>query len=156
MGYADAGPRDAPAVLLLHGQAAGACASVMWGANIPHLVASGFSVYAIDEAGFGRTDNPTDFSIATRIQHARAYVDALGLTRFSMWGHSDGSYIAASIALEDPRVDRLVLQASGALSGGLDRREDGADSTARQARAEYVPSLDNARASLERDLITRV
>ena len=98
-----------PAVLLLHGQAAGGCASVMWGANMDHLAASGFTIYGLDEAGFGRTDNPTDFSIETRIAHAEAFTRAMGLHRYSMWGHSDGSYIAASIALHDPRVDRLIL-----------------------------------------------
>src|ERR1051326_8311598 len=52
-----------PALVLIHGGAPGACTTVNWGANIEFLAQAGFTVYAFDEAGYGRTDNPEDYSL---------------------------------------------------------------------------------------------
>lgn len=64
-----------PVLLMLHGQLPGSCAAVEWGDQVQRFADAGYSVYAIDEAGFGQTDNPSDYSIETRIAHARAFVD---------------------------------------------------------------------------------
>src|SRR5262249_5394541 len=63
-----------PVLLMLHGQLPGSCVAVEWGDQVQRFADAGYSVYAIDEAGFGQTDNPRDWSIETRIAHARAFV----------------------------------------------------------------------------------
>ena len=60
-------------VVLFHGAAPGASAQVNWQLNIEPLAAAGFTVYAYDQAGFGRTDNPADLSIEYRVTHAKAF-----------------------------------------------------------------------------------
>jgi pimeloyl-ACP methyl ester carboxylesterase len=73
-------------------------------------------VIAYDQPGFGLSSQPEDHSLEYRVQHARAFIDALGLTHFHLIGSSAGAYVAARVALEDPRVDRLVLVAGSALA----------------------------------------
>ena len=90
-------------VVLFHGAAPGASAQVNWQLNIEPLAAAGFTVYAYDQAGYGRSDNPADLSIEYRVTHAKAFVDALKLDRYHVVGNSVGGYIAARLALEDPR-----------------------------------------------------
>ena len=69
-----------------------------------------------DRTGYGRSGTidvqPLDF-------HQRAatetlgVLDALGLGRVSLWGHSDGAVIAFKVALTAPeRVDRIVAEAT--------------------------------------------
>ncbi|MEE9144994.1 MAG: alpha/beta fold hydrolase, partial [Candidatus Binatia bacterium] len=75
-------------LLLIHGGSPGACLAVNWGPNIEPLAESGFTVYAFDQAGFGRTDNPTDHSLEYRVAHARSFIDALKLDHFHLVGNS--------------------------------------------------------------------
>jgi pimeloyl-ACP methyl ester carboxylesterase len=107
---------DGEAVVLIHGAAPGACAQVSWQPNLGPLAKAGFWVIAYDQPGFGLSSQPEDHSLEYRVQHARAFVDALGLTHFHLIGSSAGAYVAARLALEDPRVDRLVLVAGSALA----------------------------------------
>src|SRR6185503_8282218 len=87
---------------------------------------------AYDQPGFGHSDLPADHSLEYRVQHAKAFIDALGLTHYHLVGSSAGAYVAARLALEDPRVDRLVLVAAGALAP---RGPEAADTQARQHAA---------------------
>src|SRR5437764_8570627 len=105
-----------PALVMVHGASPGACAAVNWGANIDFFADAGFTVYAPDQPGFGHTDNPIDFSLEYRVQHTRAFIDAMHLDRYLLMGNSQGSYIVARLALEDPRVERLVLVSSRTLA----------------------------------------
>ena len=107
---------DGEAVVLIHGAAPGSCAQESWQPNVDPLARAGFWVIAYDQPGFGRSDQPEDHSLEYRVQHAKAFIDALGLTHYHLIGSSVGAYIAARLALEDPRVDRLVLAASGTLA----------------------------------------
>jgi pimeloyl-ACP methyl ester carboxylesterase len=66
--------------------------------------------------GYGRSDRPADPSPDGRVRHARAFIDALGLTHYHLDASADGANIAARLALEDPRVDRLVLVSGGMLA----------------------------------------
>jgi len=144
-----------PAVLMLHGQSPGACVSVIWSANIDAIADAGYTVYALDEVGFGRTACAANCSIETRIGHARAFIDAMGLEHYSLWGHSDGSYISCAIALQDSRVDRLVLMASGSLSPSPPNEDKERARAAAEQRESYTPSLENARATLAHSLVNQ-
>lgn len=132
-------------VVMIHGGSPGACAQVNWGANIDSLADAGFTVYAYDQPGYGHTDSPTDYSLEYRVQHAHAFIEALGLDRFHVIGNSQGSYVAARIALEDPRVVRLVLVASGTLAPAGSKTARELAKKHRQDIGAYVPSLENMR-----------
>jgi pimeloyl-ACP methyl ester carboxylesterase len=145
--YIEAG--DGPVLLMLHSQSPGACAEVDWGENIEYFARAGFKVYALDQAGFGLTENPDDHSVERRTGHVRAFVDLLAPKRYSMWGASMGSYIAASIALDDPRVDKLIFMPSNVLPPPAPQ---GPSPEAREHAAilhSYTPSPSNARMLLE-------
>ena len=103
-------------VVLFHGAAPGASAQINWQLNIEPIAAAGFTVYAYDQPGFGRTDNPTDLSIEYRVTHAKAFINALKLERFHVIGNSVGGYIAARLALEDGRTSKFVTSTSGTLA----------------------------------------
>lgn len=106
---------DGEAVVMIHGAALGASAQVSWQPNLAPLAKAGFWAIAYDQPGFGHSSVPEDHSVEYRVQHARAFIDALGLTHYHLIGSSMGAYVAARLALEDPRVDRLVLVAGSAL-----------------------------------------
>lgn len=130
-------------VLLCHGGSPGTCSALNWKLNIEPLAAAGFAVYAFDQPGFGLTDNPADYSLDFRYAHARAFVEAIGLESYHIMGNSMGAYLAARLALEDPRVGRLVLVSSNALAPkGSPESQAKSKKHAEELRA-YTPSFDN-------------
>ena len=143
--YLTAGKGGDPLVLI-HGGSPGASAGLSWKNNIGALADAGVEVYAFDQPGYGHTDIPSDHSAAFRLAHARAFIDAMGLQAYSLMGNSAGSDIAARIALEDDRVRRLVLVASGTLApvGSAAAQALSKEHAARLGA--YTPSIENARA----------
>ena len=133
-------------VLLIHGGSPGACSLVNWKLNMEPLAASGLCLYAFDQAGFGHTDKPADYSLDYRVAHARSFIDALGLERFHLIGNSMGAYIAARIALEDPRAKRLVLVSSSTLAPQGSAEAAALGKKHAQELREYTPTLENMRA----------
>jgi len=137
---------DGEAVVLIHGAGPGSCARVSWQPNLEPLAKAGFWTIAYDQPGFGHSDLPAEHSREYRVRHAKAFVDALGLTQYHLVGHSAGAYVAARLALEDPRVDRLVLVA------GTDLARRGSTEAEARARAyaaalpETAPTLESVRA----------
>ena len=132
-------------IVVIHGGSPGACALVNWGSNIEPLAAMGFSVYAYDQPGYGFTDIPDDHTFEYRVQHAKAFVAALGLDRYHVMGNSAGSYIAARIALEDPKVEKLVLASSGTLSPEGSEAAKELSRVHAEAISAYEPGLENMR-----------
>ena len=138
-----------PAGFLVHGASPGATALVNWRPTIDGLAAAGFTVYAFDQPGFGRTDNPSDYALEFRVAHARAFVEATGVERYSLIGNSVGGYIVARLALEQPaQVQRLVIVASATLAPpGTLGGDAGALPGPRPRVREYEPSLEQMRSS---------
>lgn len=132
-------------VVMIRGGAPGVCSLVAWKLNMEPLAASGLCLYAFDQPGFGHTDNPTDYSMDYRVTHARKFIDALALERFHLLGNSMGAYIAARIALEDPRAERLVLISSGTLSPPGSAAAAAQGKKHAQELREYTPTLENMR-----------
>jgi pimeloyl-ACP methyl ester carboxylesterase len=150
---------DGEAVMLIHGAGPGVSAEVSWQHNIEPLARAGYWVIAYDQPGFGRSGLPEDHSPEYRVQHAKAFVNALGLIHYHVVGSAAGAYVAARLALEDPRVDRLVLVAAT----GLER--PGSDEAEARARAyaatlpQTPPTRESVRAATletlyRRDLVT--
>lgn len=100
-----------PPLLLIAGLASD---SASWGPAWAPL-AERFSLIAPDNRGCGRT-TPQDapISIEAMAEDARAVLDALGVGRAHVLGHSMGAMIAATLAAAAPeRVERLVLAGAG-------------------------------------------
>ncbi len=132
-------------LLLIHGASPGACSLVNWGLNIEPLAASGFTVIAFDQPGFGYSDHPKDYSLEYRVAHAKSFIDRMKLDHFFVIGNSQGSYIAARIALEDPRTKKLVLVSSGTLAPPGSPQSQALSKEHAERLRQYTPSLENSR-----------
>jgi len=114
----DTGPRDAPALLLVHGFAANLHT---WNGIAP-LLEGRFRVVRLDLPGFGLSgpDPAKDYSDARMGEVLLALMDRLGVGRFHLVGASMGGRIAFALAAAHPdRVDRLALFApDGFREGG--------------------------------------
>lgn len=105
------GPRSAETpVVLLHGLGA---ASHYWVETAIDLFRSGRSVIVPDAPGSGQSDPPavkTGWGIPGRVAAVSALLDALGVRKADLVGHSLGGWTAGAFALAEPhRVRRLVL-----------------------------------------------
>lgn len=109
---------DGEAVVLIHGARPETDSHGSWRANVAPLARAGFWVIAYDRPGFGQSDASEGTSLDDHVRHAKQFLDALGLTHVHLVGCDAGGVVAARLALEDPRVDRLVLISSGALAAG--------------------------------------
>jgi pimeloyl-ACP methyl ester carboxylesterase len=134
---------DGQPVLLCHGGSPGTCSSVNWKLNFEPLAAAGFAVHAFDQPGFGLTDNPADYSLDFRFAHARAFVDTMKLESYHVMGNSMGAYLAARLAVEDQRAERLVLVSSNTLAPkGSPESQAKSKKHAEELRA-YTPTYEN-------------
>jgi pimeloyl-ACP methyl ester carboxylesterase len=109
--YRDHGPASGTPLLVLHGG---------WGyefypfdAQIAALPDHRFVIP--DRTGYGKSPRiaalPPRFHHAAAAEH-EAFLDALGIERCAIWGHSDGAVIAALMALRRPeRITGVVLEA---------------------------------------------
>ena len=111
VGYRRAG--DGEAVVLVHGLAG---SSRTWRAVMPTLAAN-YDVIAPDLLGHGESAKPMgDYSLGAHASGLRDLLDALGVARATIVGHSFGGGVAMQLAYQHPdRCDRLVLVASGGL-----------------------------------------
>ncbi|OYW26755.1 MAG: haloalkane dehalogenase [Caulobacter sp. 12-67-6] len=98
--YVDEGPRDAPVVLLMHGEPSWA---YLYRRMIAGLVARGYRVVAPDLIGFGRSDKPAARADYTYERHVAwmsewlTAVDLKGVTLFCQdWGGLIGLRLVAA------------------------------------------------------------
>ncbi|MEU0600646.1 alpha/beta fold hydrolase [Streptomyces sp. NPDC006393] len=107
LAYQVSGPPDAPPLVLLH--ALGEDAND-WETVTPALARSR-RLYALDLRGHGRSDWPGDYSLELMQADVLRFLDALGLGRVDLIGHSMGGIVAYLLAEDHPqRVSRLVLE----------------------------------------------
>jgi pimeloyl-ACP methyl ester carboxylesterase len=96
-------------VVLLHGKN---FSGAYWASTIKALTAEGYRVIAPDQIGFGKSSKPDayQFSFHGLADNTRVLLDALGVQRFALVGHSMGGMLAVRMALMYPdRVERLAL-----------------------------------------------
>jgi len=107
--YLVLGPADGPPVVLVHGLGSRA---EDWRYLAPYLAHAGFRVYLPDLPGYGRSEQPANFSYSVSDQAAVVvgFLDTLGLKQVDLGGWSMGGWIVQLIASEHPeRVKRLML-----------------------------------------------
>ncbi|ROT32540.1 alpha/beta fold hydrolase [Micromonospora sp. HM5-17] len=106
------GPRDAPALVLIHGLAG----SVHWWDPLVPFLARSHRVIRIDLLGHGRSAKPAggNYTIPEQGRRVGAALDRLGVRRAIMIGHSTGGSVATALA-EQRRdlVTALALIDSG-------------------------------------------
>jgi len=109
MHFADEGPRDAPVVLMVHGEPTW---SYLYRKMIPVFAAAGLRAIAVDLIGFGRSDKPTKpshYSFEHHIEWLRQLVVALGLRDVTLIGQDWGGPIGMGVlAREMDRFARVV------------------------------------------------
>lgn len=118
--YREAGARDAPVVLLLHGFPT---SSHMYRDLIP-VLSSRYRVIAPDMPGFGFTISPARGAFAYSFDNLAAvigcFVDALGLKSYAIQVFDYGAPVGFRLALAQPaRVTAIISQNGNAYEEGL-------------------------------------
>ncbi len=118
--YREAGPRTAPAVLLLHGFPS---SSHMFRALIPKL-AENYRVIAPDYPGFGQSDMPSprdySYTFAQLADTMDAFAQQVGLQKYALYVMDYGAPVGYRLALKHPeRVTALIVQNGNAYEEGL-------------------------------------
>ena len=150
--YREAGPEDAPVVLLLHGFPT---SSHMFRNLIP-LLADRYRVIAPDYPGFGQSDAPDHETFAYTFGHYAEIVDALmerlGADRYAMYVMDYGAPVGYRLALRHPeRVTALIVQNGNAYEEGLRQFWDpikaywAEDTPARRAALEFLVAPETTR-----------
>ena len=144
-----------PAVILLHGASLGSSADVFI-RNLEPLACAGFRAIAYDQPGFGLSDVPGDLSAAYRRDSIPKFMDALGLKRAALVGHSQAGNPAVQLALKDPsRYSHIVVLGTGSLLPPLDgagENEGAAQARLERRMASAEPTLADTRKLLEANL----
>ncbi|WP_151635981.1 alpha/beta fold hydrolase [Noviherbaspirillum aerium] len=116
--YREAGPKNAPAVLLLHGFGA---SSHMFRDLMPYL-ASGYRVVAPDLPGFGMTaaDKSFRYSFDNLAKVIDAFTVAKGMDRYAMYVFDYGAPVGWRLAVRNPeKITAIVTQNGNAYEEGL-------------------------------------
>jgi pimeloyl-ACP methyl ester carboxylesterase len=119
--FREAGPEDAPAILLLHGFPSG---SQMFRNLIPAL-ADRYRVVAPDYPGFGHSSMPPRDRFAYTFDSLAGVVDEftekIGLTKYALYVQDYGAPVGFRLASRHPdRVTAIVVQNGNAYDEGLD------------------------------------
>jgi pimeloyl-ACP methyl ester carboxylesterase len=117
--YREAGPNDAPSVLLLHGFPS---SSYQFRFVLPTL-AEEYHVVAPDLPGFGFSACPERTRYTYTFEHltdtTEAFMKAIGFDRCALYLHDYGAQVGFRLALRDPsRVRALIVQNSEAYTDG--------------------------------------
>lgn len=118
--YREAGPTDAPVLLLLHGFPT---ASHMFRDLIP-LLADRYRVVAPDLPGFGQTKAPArgdfTYSFDALADVIEGFVEAIGLDRFALYIFDYGAPTGLRLALRNPdRITAIISQNGNAYEEGF-------------------------------------
>lgn len=118
--YREAGRKDAPTILLLHGLPS---SSRMFQSLLSRL-GDRYHLIAPDYPGFGHSDWPDPKQFAYTFDHIAAVMDdfthALGLSRYTLYMQDYGGPVGFRMALAHPeRVKALIVQDAVAHNEGL-------------------------------------
>ena len=118
--YREAGPKDAPTLLLLHGLPS---SSRMFEPLFARL-SDRYHLVAPDYPGFGHSDWPDPKKFAYTFDHyaeiMNHFTEALGLSRYTLYMQDYGGPVGFRMALAHPdRVEALIVQDAVAHNEGL-------------------------------------
>jgi pimeloyl-ACP methyl ester carboxylesterase len=107
--YREAGPADAPVLLLPHGYP---CSSYQF-RNLMPALSDRWRTLAPDFPGCGYSDTPDDFAydFDGYCDFLAHFVEELGINRYALYLHDFGSQIGLRLAIRAPdRVSALIIQ----------------------------------------------
>lgn len=107
--YREAGPKNAPVVLLPHGYP---CSSYEF-RNLMPLLADKWRVVAPDFPGCGYSDTPENFAydFGGYSTFLTAFANAVDVRRFVLYLHDFGTWIGLRLAMREPqRIAGLIIQ----------------------------------------------
>lgn len=112
LSYVELGDPQGEPLLLLHGYTD---SSRSWSLVAPYL--SRFRLLIPDQRGHGDAETPACCYGTSQFAHdAQLFLDAMGIQKAAVAGHSLGSIVAMSLAADQPeRVSRIILIGSTAL-----------------------------------------
>lgn len=118
--YREAGPKDAPVILLLHGFPT---SSHMFRNLIPQL-SDRFHVVAPDYPGFGNSSMPTvnefSYTFDNLAKVMEQFIQKVGLKSYSLYLMDYGAPVGFRLAVSHPeRVESLIIQNGNAYEEGL-------------------------------------
>jgi 2-hydroxy-6-oxonona-2,4-dienedioate hydrolase len=145
--------------ILLHGSSLGSSADV-FRRNLHALGGHGIRAIAVDLPGFGKSDATDDVSAALRKTFLLRFMDALGLERAALIGHSSAGSSVVSTALAHPqRISHVMILGTGSLlppletaAGKVGGRGEAAQARLEERMVRQEPSLADTRALLEANL----
>lgn len=119
--YREAGPKDAPTILLLHGFPT---SSQMFRNLIPAL-ADKYHVIAPDYPGYGHSSMPAhdkfEYTFDNVAQVMDEFTDKIGLTKYALYVQDYGAPIGYRLASAHPdRITAIVVQNGNAYDEGID------------------------------------
>ena len=119
--YREAGPKDAPTLLLLHGFPT---SSHMFRNLIPQL-SDRFHLVAPDYPGYGNSSMPTvdkfDYSFDNLAKVMEKFIHKIGLKKYTLYLMDYGAPVGFRLAVSHPeRVQALIIQNGNAYVEGID------------------------------------
>jgi len=121
--YREAGPKDAPTIVLLHGFPS---SSRQFDTLIP-LLATRFHLIAPDYPSFGQSDTPAPATYSYTFDHlaetTNGLLEQIGVNRYTLYMHDYGGPVGFRIALAHPqRVQALIISNANAYKEGLGKK----------------------------------
>ena len=149
--YREAGPRDAPTVLLLHGYPS---SSRQWDPLLP-LLADRYHLVAPDYPGFGQSDAPSPAHYSYTFDNLAATMEGLvshlGIGRYTLFMQDYGGPVGFRMAKAHPeQLTALIIQNANAYAEGLGVKWQGiakywADPAAHPEQLDAFTSLEGAK-----------
>jgi haloalkane dehalogenase len=124
MAYVDEGPRDAPAVLMLHGEPSW---SFLYRHVIRAVTGAGLRAIAPDLIGFGRSDKPArreDYTYQRHVDWVRGFLDAIAVPDLTLLCQDWGGLLGLRLVGEEPHRFARVVAANTFLPTGDQKPPD--------------------------------
>ncbi|HEV8342108.1 MAG TPA: alpha/beta hydrolase [Candidatus Binatia bacterium] len=144
-----------PAAVFVHGASLGSSADV-YQETLSTLAKRGFRAIAFDQPGYGYSDNPSDYRASYRMQFIPKFIDALGLGKACVAGHSQAGIMVLRLALDRcPQVSKAVVIGTGPLlpplvdQGGRGRERGGDE------EGDSEPTLESTKKLLEENTFNK-
>ncbi|MDI6694690.1 MAG: alpha/beta hydrolase [Anaerolineales bacterium] len=133
--HADSSEGQRPPVVLIHGAGG---THLFWPSEVRRL--AGYRVYALDLPGHGKSGGRGLQTISAYCQAVRAWLEAVGLHSAVFVGHSMGSAIALTLALDDPEhvLGLGLIGASARLRVAADLLEYASNPAMQQKAIELI------------------
>lgn len=118
--YREAGPKDAPVILLMHGYPT---SSFMFRNLIP-VLSKQYHIIASDLPGFGFSDAPDrehfHYTFDNLTKTMQSFIDSMGLKRFAIYVFDYGAPVGFRLAVANPeKITGIISQNGNSYEEGL-------------------------------------